>query len=100
MADIGLSSFQLDDSGRGISFQKKEPLDMRFDQTSKEPDARFILNNLSLRDLTEIFRKYGEEKYANQIARKVIGRRAEGLVMENIPLTSLSNYRKCFAKTC
>jgi 16S rRNA (cytosine1402-N4)-methyltransferase len=77
VADIGLSSFQLDDSGRGISFQKKEPLDMRFDQTSQEPDAKFILNNHSLQELTEIFRKYGEDKYSAKIAKEIVQERSK-----------------------
>lgn len=75
VADIGLSSFQLDHSGRGITFQKKEPLDMRFDLSSDEPDAKFILNNHSETELAEIFRKYGEEPNARAIARKIVRER-------------------------
>ena len=70
VADIGFSSYQLDQSGRGISFQKPEPLDMRFDQGQKE-DASFILNNRTEKELEEIFRKFGEEKFSRQIARKI-----------------------------
>ncbi len=75
VADIGLSSYQLDQSGRGISFQKKELLDMRFDISSQLPDARFILNHHSADELTKLFSEYGEEKFSKQIARKIIEHR-------------------------
>lgn len=68
VADIGLSSFQLDNSGKGISFQKHELLDMRFDSTSQEPDARFILKTYPTPQLASIFSDYGEEKYSHKIA--------------------------------
>ncbi|MCL5666792.1 MAG: 16S rRNA (cytosine(1402)-N(4))-methyltransferase RsmH [Patescibacteria group bacterium] len=71
VADLGLSSYQLDQSERGISFQKKELLDMRFDQSQEQEDAKFILNNYSIDQLIKIFKEYGEEKFAAQIARKV-----------------------------
>lgn len=77
VADIGLSSYQLDASGRGISFQKKEPLDMRFDLSKDTSDAKFILNNHNEQDLIKIFEEYGEEKYAKAIARKIVSSRNE-----------------------
>jgi 16S rRNA (cytosine1402-N4)-methyltransferase len=76
VADIGLSSFQLDQSNRGITFQKKEPLDMRFDFSSNEPDARFMLNEYTEAELTKIFSDYGEERESKRIARGVINARA------------------------
>ena len=75
VADIGLSSHQLDGSERGISFQKKEILDMRFDKSSDEPDAKFILNNYEEERLLKIFRDYGEEKFSKQIVRKILENR-------------------------
>lgn len=72
VADIGLSSFQLDESGRGISFQKKELLDMRFDASSNQPDARFLLKHRTAEELTEIFEKYGEDKNSYKIARSIV----------------------------
>lgn len=77
VADIGLSSYQLDQSNRGITFQKKEPLDMRFDLSSNEPDARFLVNELSEAELTKIFSDYGEERESKRIARGIINARAE-----------------------
>lgn len=73
VADLGLSSYQLDQSGRGISFQKDEPLDMRFDQSSQTEDAKFIVNNYTEGQLTAIFQDYGEERFARSIARKIVG---------------------------
>lgn len=70
VADLGLSSHELDGSGRGFSFKGQEPLDMRFDQSQKE-DASFLLNNKSEQELEKIFREYGEEKFSRQIARKI-----------------------------
>ncbi|MBI3232254.1 MAG: 16S rRNA (cytosine(1402)-N(4))-methyltransferase RsmH [Candidatus Doudnabacteria bacterium] len=78
VADIGLSSYQLDQSGRGISFQKKEILDMRFDKSSEEPDAKFILNNYEPAWLLKIFREFGEEKYSREIVKKILELRAKG----------------------
>jgi len=79
VADIGFSSFQLDQSGRGLSFKKQEPLDMRFNAHGGKEDAKFILNNRDEKQLAKIFRDYGEEKFALRIARKVIKKRQEGL---------------------
>jgi 16S rRNA (cytosine1402-N4)-methyltransferase len=75
VADIGLSSFQLEGSGRGISFQKQEPLDMRFDLSDNSTDAKFIVNNWDQSRLTEIFQNYGEEKFSSPIARKIVQHR-------------------------
>jgi 16S rRNA (cytosine1402-N4)-methyltransferase len=76
VADIGFSSFQLDQSGRGISFQKKEQLDMRFDQSQKE-NAEFILNTNTEKELKKIFKDFGEEKFSRQIARKITEHRTQ-----------------------
>lgn len=77
VADIGLSSFQLDESGRGISFQKHELLDMRFDISSQDPDARFILNQHSTAELAKMFTEYGEEKYSHKIADAIVRSRTQ-----------------------
>lgn len=72
VADIGLSSYQIDESGRGITFQKREPLDMRFDISSNQPDARFMLNEYSEDQLTHIFETYGEDRESKRIARAIV----------------------------
>ncbi len=76
VADLGLSSHLIDEAGRGISFQKDEPLDMRFDP-SGPTDAKFILNNSSLDELTRIFKEYGEDPAARGIAKAIVVGREE-----------------------
>ena len=73
LLDLGVSSMQLDRPERGFSYAVDAPLDMRMD-TSAELSARELVNEASERDLQSIFRRYGEERYARQIARE-IGRR-------------------------
>ena len=71
--DLGISSMQIDQPERGFSYAADAPLDMRMDPAA-ELSARELVNEWSERDLTTIFRDYGEERYARQIAR-AIGRR-------------------------
>ena len=71
--DLGVSSMQIDQPERGFSYAADAPLDMRMDPGA-ELSARELVNEWSERDLTTIFRDYGEERYARQIAR-AIGRR-------------------------
>ena len=74
--DLGLSSFHLDASERGFSFQRNEPLDMRFDPTEVDRDtAADILDSHSAEELTALLRTYGEERFASRIARTVVARR-------------------------
>jgi 16S rRNA (cytosine1402-N4)-methyltransferase len=76
LLDLGVSSMQLDRPERGFSYAVDAPLDMRMDPSS-EPSARELVNEASERDLTEIFRRYGEERYARQISRAIARRRRE-----------------------
>jgi 16S rRNA (cytosine1402-N4)-methyltransferase len=71
--DLGVSSMQLDRPERGFSYASDAPLDMRMDPSS-DYSARELVNEASERDLERIFRRYGEERFARQIAR-AIGRR-------------------------
>ena len=70
VADLGLSSYELEN--RGISFQSREPLDMRFDQTQNVKDAKLVVNDYTAAELIKIFENYGEEPYSKQIARKIL----------------------------
>lgn len=72
--DLGWSSRQFSESGRGFSFMTDEPLDMRLD-THQEETAADVLNNLSLEDLGRIFREYGEEPRWREVAQAVQVRR-------------------------
>jgi 16S rRNA (cytosine1402-N4)-methyltransferase len=68
--DLGVSSMQIDRPERGFSYAADAPLDMRMDP-SAELSARELVNGASERELTEIFRSYGEERYARQIAKRI-----------------------------
>jgi 16S rRNA (cytosine1402-N4)-methyltransferase len=72
--DLGVSSMQLDRPERGFSYASDAPLDMRMDPGA-EVSARDLVNEASERELTKIFRSYGEERYARQIARAIARRR-------------------------
>ena len=72
--DLGLSSYQLADDERAFSFRAEGPLDMRFD-TSRGVPASDLVNTYDEQQLTELFRKYGEEPNARRIARAIVHRR-------------------------
>jgi 16S rRNA (cytosine1402-N4)-methyltransferase len=74
LLDLGLSSMQVDRHERGFSYAADAPLDMRMDP-SDEPSAADIVGTWSERELADIFRRYGEERYARQIARGIVRRR-------------------------
>jgi len=76
LLDLGVSSHQLDESERGFSFQRDAPLDMRMDR-SKAGTAADIVNGYSEKQLTDIFTKYGEERWAARISKFITGRRAK-----------------------
>ncbi len=73
--DLGLSSMQLESSGRGFSFRNDEPLDMRFDPTTDTPTAADLLNSLPEGELERLLREYGEEPRARRVARTIVQRR-------------------------
>jgi 16S rRNA (cytosine1402-N4)-methyltransferase len=70
LLDLGVSSMQLDRPERGFSYAVDAPLDMRMNPRD-EVSARELVNESSERDLAQIFRRYGEERYARQIARAI-----------------------------
>ncbi len=74
LLDLGLSSFLLEHSGRGFSFKRDEPLDMRFSPSSGYP-AEYYINTLDEKSLEKIIREYGEEPFARRIARKIVENR-------------------------
>jgi 16S rRNA (cytosine1402-N4)-methyltransferase len=76
LADLGVSSLQLDSEGRGFSFQRDEPLDMRMDTTTGETAAE-IVARASEQDLANAIYAYGEERFSRRIARSIVAARRE-----------------------
>ena len=76
LADLGVSSLQFDASGRGFSFQRDEPLDMRMDRSVGETAAELVART-SERDLADVIFQYGEERFSRRIARAIVDARAE-----------------------
>jgi len=76
LLDLGVSSMQIDRPERGFSYTADAPLDMRMDP-SADVTAAGIVNEAAERDLATIFKRYGEERYARQIAKAIVRRRKE-----------------------
>lgn len=81
VCDLGVSSYQLDTEERGFSYQHDAPLDMRMDQR-QALTAATVVNTYSAKELAQVIREYGEERFANRIAQRIVARR------EDHPLTS------------
>src|SRR5207344_2657275 len=75
LMDLGTSSMQVDTAARGFSYASDAPLDMRMDASSPLTAAE-IVNTWDEREIAEILSSYGEERYARQIARAIVRRRA------------------------
>jgi 16S rRNA (cytosine1402-N4)-methyltransferase len=76
LLDLGISSMQVDRAERGFSYAVDAPLDMRMDP-SEDRSARDLVNEADERELAEIFRRLGEERFARPIARAIVRRRRE-----------------------
>ncbi|MFP4177501.1 MAG: 16S rRNA (cytosine(1402)-N(4))-methyltransferase RsmH [Acholeplasmataceae bacterium] len=88
--DLGMSSFQIDDRGRGFSYLTDAPLDMRMDR-DQEVTAGHILNTYELDELARIIYLYGEEKKSYPIARKIIEKRPLTTTGELVAITDRFN---------
>ena len=77
VADLGVSSFQLDLPERGFSFSHDGPLDMRMDPKSEEKDASYWINQAGEHELVAIFQRYGEVRFARKIAQGIAQKRKE-----------------------
>ena len=77
LLDLGVSSPQIDDPGRGFSFRFDGPLDMRMDPTRGESAAEFLAR-AEERHIAEVIRDYGEERFAVQVAKALVARRESG----------------------
>lgn len=87
LLDLGLSSFLLEASGRGFSYQKNEPLDMRIN-LSLELTAKAILNSYPYEELVKVFKK-GEVPQAEALAKKVLEKRKENPIQTTFELVAL-----------
>ena len=86
--DVGVSSPQIDDGERGFSFRHDAPLDMRMDTTQGETAAEWLAR-ADIREITEVIRNYGEERFAFQIAKKVVAARLEQPIVSTGQFASL-----------
>lgn len=77
--DLGVSSFQFDEGSRGFSFMKDGPLDMRMDKNARTT-AEEVVNKFSEKSLEDIFKNYGEERFAGRIARRIVETRRKNRI--------------------
>jgi len=73
--DLGFSSYHIDASGRGFSFLRDEPLDMRYDPARNELTAEKIINTWSKQAIADMLHAYGEERYSRRIAARIVAER-------------------------
>ena len=87
LADLGVSSFQLDNAERGFSFHNDAPLDMRMSKEGKT--AADVVNTYDERQLSFIFKKYGEEKFAASIAKAIVREREKKNIETTLELAEI-----------
>ena len=78
IADLGVSSMQMDSEVRGFSFRYDAPLDMRMNRESDSETAAELLERLSEEEIANIIYQYGEERFSRRIARRIVEKRKEG----------------------
>jgi 16S rRNA (cytosine1402-N4)-methyltransferase len=88
MLDLGVSSPQIDEAGRGFSFMREGPLDMRMDTTRGLTAAEWLAQ-ASVEEMREVIAEYGEERFAFQIAKTIAARRATGPLHTTLQLAEL-----------
>ena len=88
VADLGVSSMQLDAEGRGFSFRRDEPLDMRMDR-SQGPTAADLLRDVPERALADLIFEYGEERFSRRIARAIVSARQHDPLVTTAQLAAL-----------
>ena len=88
LLDLGVSFHQLESSGRGFSFKREEPLDMRMD-TRSGTRAEALVNSLDEKKLAHLFKTYGEERWARQIARQIGIARKKSTICSSLQLANI-----------
>lgn len=90
LLDLGVSSHQLDDPGRGFSFQQEGPLDMKMEAgAAGRPDGLHVVNTYAEEDLKRIFKEYGEERHSGRIAWRIVKERSERPLRTTAELASV-----------
>lgn len=89
LLDLGISSLQLDDPARGLSFRVEGPLDMRRDPDGGGPTAAEVLRDTREKDLADLFFQFGEERFSRRIARAVVERRKKEPIRTTTALAEL-----------
>jgi len=79
LADLGVSSMQFDAEGRGFSFRRDEPLDMRMDQ-SRGPSAADLLRDAEETEIADVIFRFGEERHSRRVARAIVWARRESAI--------------------
>ena len=87
LLDLGVSSYQLDSVERGFSYRADAPLDMRMSKSGLS--AADIVNTYSVQGLTDIFRNYGEEKFAYKIANRIVSEREKEPILTTLRLADI-----------
>lgn len=87
LLDLGVSSYQLDSAERGFSYRADAPLDMRMSKSGLS--AADIVNTYSVQQLTDIFRDYGEEKFAYKIANRIVKEREKDPIVTTLKLADI-----------
>ncbi len=88
LLDLGLSLYQLEGSGRGFSFMREEPLDMRMNPEQGRT-AEAIVNRLSEKELADIIGRYGEESWAFRIAKSIVAARRQQAIRSSLQLAEV-----------
>ncbi len=88
LADLGVSSMQLDADGRGFSFRRDEPLDMRMDRTRGETAAELI-DRADEKELADVIYQFGEERRSRQVARAIVSARQQAPIATTARLAEI-----------
>ena len=87
LLDLGVSSYQLDTAERGFSYHKDAPLDMRMSQSGIS--AEDIVNTFTAKELSDIFFRFGEEKFSKRIADRIVSERNKGRIYSTLHLAEI-----------
>lgn len=87
LLDLGVSSYQLDTAERGFSYHKEAPLDMRMSKNGIS--AKDIVNSFSVKELSDIFIRFGEEKFSRRIAERIVEEREKEEIISTLQLAEI-----------